>query len=402
MSADAWKEPLPAELFEVAVVRELERQRAQREAKRRLDAEERPAFVLPEILTLRERLARPKIAKPYRIDGWLPSGGRGMVAAQFKTGKTTLIENTMRSLLDGDRFLGSAAVQPLVGKLAVIDTEMSDHKLDEWLADQGVICDDRAIVVSLRGQVRAFDLLDDRVRAAWATRLRSDCVEFLILDCLRPVLDAIGLDEKSEAGVFLTAFDALLRDAGISEALVVHHMGHAGERSRGDSRLRDWPDTEWKLMRKDEDERSPRFISAYGRDVDIPEAGLRYDPHTRRLTLVGGSRRESQLEDVIVDIIEAIDRSPGPLSGRGIVKAMADSSHGKHKIEAALKLGAKSGRLACDPAPRGKPQFYRRASQCPGVSQACSGDSVGECPGPYRGPDSGTPTTPFQFDGRPT
>jgi hypothetical protein len=67
------------------------------------------------------------------------------------------------------------------------------------------------------------------------------------------------------------AIDELLLEAGIDEALVVHHMGHSGERARGDSRLRDWPDVEWRLMRQDDDPASPRFLTAYGRDIDVPE-----------------------------------------------------------------------------------------------------------------------------------
>ena len=90
-------------------------------------------------------------------------------------------------------------------------------------------------------------------------------------------------------GAFLVPLDALLAEAGIPDALVVHHMGHTNERSRGDSRLRDWPDVEWRLMRKDDDPASARFFTAYGRDVDVEEQELGYDAATRRLTVVGGS-----------------------------------------------------------------------------------------------------------------
>jgi hypothetical protein len=82
------------------------------------------------------------------------------------------------------------------------------------------------------------------------------------------------------------AFDALLRDVGpddrAADGMVVHHMGHAGERSRGDSRILDWPDASWKLVREDlDDPASPRYLSAFGRDVDVPEGATqlrRADP----------------------------------------------------------------------------------------------------------------------------
>jgi hypothetical protein len=93
-------------------------------------------------------------------------------------------------------------------------------------------------------------------------------VQLAVLDCLRPAMDAPALDEHSEAGRFLTAFDELLKEANIPEALVVHHSGHGGERSRGDSRILDWADGIWNLVRENKDDLdSARFISAKGREA---------------------------------------------------------------------------------------------------------------------------------------
>src|SRR5262245_15874218 len=48
--------------------------RVYREARRKVDAEERPPVRSPEILTLRERLARPRKPVAWRLDGWQPQG----------------------------------------------------------------------------------------------------------------------------------------------------------------------------------------------------------------------------------------------------------------------------------------------------------------------------------------
>ena len=120
-------------------------------------------------------------------------------------------------------------------------------QLDDWLRVQAIQHDDRVVVVSLRGMAAAFNLLDAAVLDEWAARLRGS--SYLILDRLRPVLDAIGLDEHTEGGRFLVAFDTLLRQADVSDACIVQH-GHSGERSRGDSRFRDWPDVEWRMVRE--------------------------------------------------------------------------------------------------------------------------------------------------------
>jgi hypothetical protein len=134
----------------------------------------------------------------------------------------------------------------------------------------------------------------------------------LILDCLRPILDATELKEGNEAGVFLVAFDALLKEAGIAEAGIAHHMGHVGERSRGDSRLRDWPDAEWRLVRHDPDDpASPRYFSAYGRDVDQPEQLVSHDAATEHLTITGGSRKDERAEELIQAVVEYVTGHDG-------------------------------------------------------------------------------------------
>jgi hypothetical protein len=104
------------------------------------------------------------------------------------------------------------------------------------------------------GRVSSFDLLDREIRSQWAAHLKAMEPAIVLLDCLRPILDTLGLSEDKDAGRFLVAFDELLFEAEIANSMIVHHMGHVGERSRGDSRLLDWPTAIWKLVKKDPDD----------------------------------------------------------------------------------------------------------------------------------------------------
>jgi len=146
----------------------------------------------------------------------------------------------------------------------------------------------------------------------------------------------VDVKEATEAGRFLVAFDELLDEAGIAEAATAHHMGHAGERSRGDSRLRDWPDAEWKLVRgksDGDDETDPaaaRYFSAYGRDVDQPEQLLGYDQTTRRLTIAGGSRKDSKGEALIDPVVQYVTANPG-CAQDAIEKAVNGNDHDVRK-----------------------------------------------------------------------
>ncbi len=150
-----------------------------------------------------------------------------------------------------------------------------------------------------------------------------------------------------------TTFDGLLCDVGGADALLVHHMGHVGERSRGDSRIIDWPDATWRLVREDpEDPAAPRYLSAFGRDVDVPEGRLDYDEATRRLTLAGGNRRDSAAGRLVPEVLDVLLGKPDGLSGRQVEAALTASGHGRNEARQALIRAVQSGTATARPGPR--------------------------------------------------
>lgn len=329
---------------------ELERLRIRDHALRQFKVEQNPPAPLPEILTLKERLDRTLPELQWRVEGWQPAGTRVMLAAQFKAGKTTLTGNLARCLVDGDRWLGTEQVAT-VNQVTILDFEMGERQIDGWLRDQTIFNTERIVIIPMRGRAASFNILDDDTRTRWAQLLTG--TDYLIVDCLRPILDATGLDEHRDGGRFLTAFDALCDQADIPDALMVHHMGHTEERSRGDSRFRDWPDVEWRLVREGDDPHLPRYISAYGRDVDQTEAQLTHDPETRHLTLVGGTRANAKARAALPDILEALARSDEPLSTRSIVETLTDTEHTRRAITKALMIGIHAGQIYSEKGPRG-------------------------------------------------
>jgi hypothetical protein len=297
----------------------LRRLRAQEAAKERLRSEAAGQVTIPPLQRLDDFLARPLDPITHRIAGLWPVGGRVLLAAQWKAGKTTLRDNVIRSLADGDKFLGLHEVIVTTGNITVLDFELDHTTMQRWLADQDIQRKNRVHVVPLKGQVSAFNILDTDLRARWAEQLRAANTDTLIVDCLRPILDALALDENRDAGRFLVALDALAQEAGTRELFLVHHMGHGSERSRGDSRLRDWPDAEWRLVRDKEqddptldDPTSPRYFSAYGRDVDHPQSELTFDRDTRHLGIgalavnrkqAGERRRNDKAREAVLAVV---------------------------------------------------------------------------------------------------
>ena len=388
-SADASPTPDADDLTELQINRnqaaaaELERMRAQRTAKRLLDEEDEDAAVAdrlrtlaiteraqrewkrqsagaqepPQPVILTDLLATPDDPVRYRVSGLWPAGGRVVLAAAAKTGKSTAVGNLIRSLADATPFLDTFDVAPPTGRIILIDNELDPRQIKHWLRSQDITNTDNVVVVPLRGRLSTFDILDPLTRQEWARSITDLGGSIIIFDCLRPLIDALGLSEDKDAGRVLVAFDALLADSGADEGLVVHHMGHSGERSRGDTRIRDWPDAEWKLVRERTDDgetedSSPRFFSAFGRDVAVPEAKLEFEPATRHLSLAGGNRTDAKLQPVLDDILDVLADHPSGMSERQIEGALTDSDHGRNDIRKARRLGIAKGLIGTMSGPR--------------------------------------------------
>lgn len=254
-----------------------------REAAKRYLAQRNTAELLadlPASASMVDLLAQDLGEVDYLVDELWPINGNVLLAAPNKAGKSTLVGNLIRALVDGDAFLDCFAPSKRV-KVALIDDELPARTLQKWLRDQRIEHPENVQIEMLRGRVGAFNLANPHLLAEWVRRLQG--VDVLILDCLRPVLDAAGLSEDKEAGQFLRGpLATLAAEAGIGQLLVVHHTGHEGTRARGDSALLDWPDAKWTLT-KTGDDHGPRVLEAFGRDVDVKPRVLTFNPMTRRL-----------------------------------------------------------------------------------------------------------------------
>ena len=303
-------------------------------------------------------LAQPDNAPAYRIAQLWPMGGNVVLAAQFKAGKTTLRDNLIRCLADGMPFLGRYPVTAFPGRVFVLDCEMPERTARRWLNAHMITNADRFEYCNLRGATAAFNILVPQIRAAWAKKLAEAETAILVLDCIGPILAALGLEENkaSDTGRFLAALDQLVSEAGVPESFVIHHMGHDAERSRGASRLRDWPDAEWRLVRRDDNPASPRYLSAFGRDVNVEESRLGYDDQTRGLAIGDGSRRTDQAGAARAALAELLGREPD-LSGSAIEKKLGDD-HARQAIRDAVKDAVKDRQVLTKNGPRNATVHY--------------------------------------------
>ncbi len=380
--ADA--KPIEPDENEMLIQQELSRLRIRSVAQQRLRVEQQPPSDPPVILTLEDRLKIDHPPLAWRIEGWQPANTRVLLAAQYKAGKTTITGNLARSLADSDPWLEQSAVTPVLkGQVTILDFEMSERQIDGWLSDQNIKHTDRVTVIPLRGKATTFNILDEQIRAEWAERLTN--TEYLIVDCLRPALDGLGLDEHREAGRFLIAYDSLCEQAGIDDSLIVHHMGHSEERSRGDSRLRDWPDVEWRLVRENDNPASPRFMSAFGRDVEVDEGQLSYDPMTRHVAYRSGSRMNAAARGAITDILEMLGEVAEPLTKKAIeIRIRNEYGHTQKIVRDGLEIAIHSGQILVEKGDHGA-HLCTPAGQLVAARQKIVDEVPGQFVTPLRG-----------------
>lgn len=268
------------------VEQQLLRQRANEMAREILAREKAHATfrVPPSLPTLADELALPDEEIQWTISEVLPHGTNVLLTAQYKTGKTTLVNHLGKTLADGVDFLARFLVHTPAVNVALWNYEVSAGMYRRWLRDVLIKNTDRISVANLRGY--SIPLLVPTVQDFAVEWLKSRAVHTWIVD---PAARAMpGLDENSnvEVGQFLDTLDIIKERAGVANLILVTHTGRAEmaqgrERARGATRFDDWADVRW-LLTKDDD--GFRYFRATGRDVDTDEFRLMFDPLTRSLT----------------------------------------------------------------------------------------------------------------------
>ena len=283
--------------------------RAKRTAKKLLDQEEAaqnyhtPTYVR----CLSDELKLPIEEVKWTIKDIFPTGANVTLTAQYKAGKTTLINSLARSLADNTKFLNYFEQPDHKGRVVIFNYEVSENQYRRWMNDVAIENSDKITLVHLRG--KRLPLIVSRVEDLVVSILKDLDAQTWILDPFARAFTGCG-DENSnsDVGVFLDTLDVIKERAGVSNLVLPIHTGRAQEngvdRARGATRLDDWADVRW-LLKKTQD---GRFFSADGRDVLQDEQQLTFDEGTRSLTLGGAdsytAKRRSN-EDLWLEIVMA-------------------------------------------------------------------------------------------------
>lgn len=284
----------------------------------------------------------------WLVEGLLGRAGKSLFTAPAKAGKTTTMGSLVYALTQGEHFLGQFRVEK-PQRVTIIDTEMTPRKHVEWLKSAGVN-PELVNAFYLRGKAHSVDIRSEAAQVRWAKVLRNIGTDVLIIDPLSPILAGLGLDENTSGDVqaYLAGVDALITQADLAGAIVVHHHGHSGERGRGSSAFLGWPDAIWTLVKDDND---VRYFAALGRDIEIPESALEYDSDTRRVNVPQvGARRESKgdqqksmTDSEVLAVIRGNPASTASEIAKLMGKALATVQRATERLELTGKIAHTEG-----------------------------------------------------------
>lgn len=345
------------EFFESEVEKQKLRILSLREAKRQIAAEESAEVELPEMSNWAARVDEVDEEQRWRIDGLWPAGGRVNLTSAPKAGKTTVVANLVRFLVDdGDVFLGQFFGTPVPHhgpgpSVVVFDFEMTKGELDEYYNPLDIQNSEHFDILCFKNRASAFDFMTPETRKRLVERYRG--AHTYILDPIGVVLTALGLDENSNSDVqrLLTAWDEFVYEMGGVESAIVNHAGWNGERPRGASAFEGSGDALWMLTNPKGEDGSPRFFRARGRKSGVKESQVVMDENNN-LTLSGASRKQVADEAkarAAVPVVLSVLEDGKALSQSAIETAVRalklEDGPGRDTIRDAVKLAYKNGQI---------------------------------------------------------
>jgi hypothetical protein len=339
----------------------------------------------PKPLSLYEQLEEETPEIDYIFDGlW---SGNLQLNAQKKAGKTTLMMNAARSLVTRTPFLDRFAVNAESDcRVAFLNMELSKAQFNQWFLDMGLPTDARKRIVPYHGrQHGALDFGNPAILDWLKNWLREENISIAFLDPLSAFYDASQWGRGDPNASFLrwwAVFEQLVLEANLRGVWIGHHSGlseDAANRGRGASAMMDKPDMSMTLRYEpggdgnytDAPSDTKRFVSVFGRDVDIEEFETDYDVTTRIYNATGGGSRVTQAGESwalkIYDAMAArLKRGAGiDLSADDLMLEVNVAPTGRQSadVRRGRRLAVHRGWL--DERPAGRSKLYRLGSTVP-------------------------------------
>jgi hypothetical protein len=253
---------------------------------------------------LYDQLAEERPEVDWIVRGLAPAG-IVMTNAQAKGGKTTLLLNAVRAMAMDEMFLHRfyVNVDP-AERIGYLNMELPKGQFNEWVEGMGMDDDALKRIEVYHSMEYGFSVLDfsnDRA-VDWIVRWLIDSgITILFADPLaklyNPARWGNGADPNAAFTAWWKVLEDIARQAKLRLVWIAHHTGFSSEsadRARGASSMMDNPTVNMVLRHNGDHAGKPsgteRYLKAWGRDVDVDEFEINYNPTKRRLSITGGSR----------------------------------------------------------------------------------------------------------------
>jgi hypothetical protein len=268
----------------------------------------------------------------------IPRRGIIQVNAQWKAGKTTLVSvNLAGDLASGSPFLGEYPIKFDTGNVGIWNLEVGAGTLQRWLFARDLPPEARRRIHPQHLRGRGVNI-SVPVWAEWAEGwLRDHNVKVWIIDPLSKLYTGKEND-ATEFNAWWLALEGIAHRAEVDLVILVHHTGHgtSGEgdalpRSRGTSAMQGNPDAIYSY-RHGGDLGSPppdgdtrRYFGGFGRDVDVPEMTVEFDPTTKllRCVLESRGRAADQTERNAMRVADVVSSAADRLNTGSLKEALA-------------------------------------------------------------------------------
>lgn len=230
--------------------------------------------------SLQDELALPPREHVWRVQDLQRVHGNVVLIAGYKLGKTTLIMNLIRSLVDGTPFLGLFEVDQVEGNVAVFNYELDPEQWVDWARDMHFENPEKVKPFHLRG-LGALQFWLPNIQDRLVEWMLENEVCYWVLDPTAQAWDTLLESEGDNirAAQFTRAIDTVKARAHVDEANLTHHTSRANqEAGRGPSALEGWYDAGWFLTGK----RDELQFHAIGRDVDISPTNVAFHEDQHR------------------------------------------------------------------------------------------------------------------------
>lgn len=290
--------------------------------------EKKRAKALTDALRIHEEAAKAKVPQPryaslaeafkddtrtpalMRVDGLVLLGGNTLLSAQAKAGKTSLMVNYVKALVDGTPFLDREVI-PVEGNVVYWDLEQEENYSIDHFQKIGLEHPEKVVLVPGAGM--SISMASDQFKRETVQQLIDANAEVWIIDTMSQAFNG-DPDKEADVAPWLNHVKEIKQMAGVRDLIIIGHAGHNKDdiRQRGSSFFLGAFDSLWTFGHESGEGSSRRVFKSKGRNVQQEKITCDWDMYSNGYYTVEHkvSKEEAVKEDMSGLLAYLLERGP--------------------------------------------------------------------------------------------